>query len=201
MHEGNRDAWNRTARTGYGGDVQADVALLRSGGDNLMDDERRLLGGLRGRVIHLQCSRGLDALGLLNRGAEEVVGIVISDEMIRLAQAKSDALGAPRGRSGRTCWRRRTTSTTRRTSSTRGGGDLLDDRPRRLGGDRRAAAPARREAPALRGPSARLPMGSRGLRLRPARRGVVTVETVPEPATLAALGLGLAAFARRRRRG
>ncbi len=94
MHEGNRDAWNRTARTGYGGDVEEDVALLRGGGDNLLADERRLLGEVRGRVVHLQCSHGLDALGLLNRGAEEVVGVDISDELIRLAQEKSDALGA-----------------------------------------------------------------------------------------------------------
>ncbi|RYG63494.1 class I SAM-dependent methyltransferase, partial [bacterium] len=96
LHEGNRDAWNRTSRGGYGCDVAKDVALIRSGGTNLMPAELRLLGDLSGvdRAIHLQCSHGLDALSLLSLGAREVVGIDISEEMIALAREKSDALGA-----------------------------------------------------------------------------------------------------------
>lgn len=96
MHEGNRDAWNRTARDGYGGDVEGDVALLGNGGTTLMDAELRLLGDLRGyrRAIHLQCSHGMEALSLLGLGVEEVVGIDISEEMIALANRKSAALGA-----------------------------------------------------------------------------------------------------------
>lgn len=96
LHEGNRDAWNRTSRGGYGRDIGADVALIRSGGTNLMPAELRLLGDLSGvrRAIHLQCSHGLDALSLLNLGAEEVVGIDISEEMLASAKEKSDALGA-----------------------------------------------------------------------------------------------------------
>jgi SAM-dependent methyltransferase len=96
MHEGNRDAWNRTARDGYGGDVDGDVALLRNGGTSLMDAEIRLLGDLRGcgRAVHLQCSHGMEALSLLGRGVREVVGIDISEEMLELARRKSAAIDA-----------------------------------------------------------------------------------------------------------
>ena len=96
LHAGNRDVWNRTSRGGYGRDVEADVSLLRGGGTNLMPAETRLLGDLRGvrRAIHLQCSHGLDALSLLNLGAEAVIGIDISEEMLLSAREKSDALGA-----------------------------------------------------------------------------------------------------------
>lgn len=95
-HEGNRDAWNRTSRGGYGRDVAGDVALLRSGGTNLMPEELRLLGDLSGvrRAIHLQCSHGFDALSLLNLGVEETIGIDISEEMLASAREKSEALGA-----------------------------------------------------------------------------------------------------------
>ncbi|HLK14172.1 MAG TPA: class I SAM-dependent methyltransferase [Fimbriimonadaceae bacterium] len=97
MHEGNRDAWNRTARAGYGAEVEADVAMLRSGGMKLMDAERGLLGDLRGRcgrAIHLQCSHGVEALSLLSLGADEVVGVDISEVMLERAGQKAEALGA-----------------------------------------------------------------------------------------------------------
>jgi SAM-dependent methyltransferase len=94
LHEGNRDAWNRTARTVYESSVVSDIDLLRAGGTDLMEVEIRLLGPLSGRAIHLQCSHGLDALSLLYLGVEEVVGIDISEEMLSQAQRKSDALGA-----------------------------------------------------------------------------------------------------------
>ncbi|MGV3616469.1 MAG: class I SAM-dependent methyltransferase [Fimbriimonas sp.] len=95
-HQGNRDAWDRTARDGYGGDVDGDVAHLRNGGTTLMDAELRLLGDLRGcrRAVHLQCSHGMEALSLLALGAEEVVGIDISEEMLALARRKSTAVDA-----------------------------------------------------------------------------------------------------------
>jgi SAM-dependent methyltransferase len=96
LHQGNRDAWNRTAQDGYGGDVEGDVDLLRKGGTTLMDAELRLLGDLAGcgRAIHLQCSHGMEALSLLTLGVREVVGIDISEAMIDLAKRKSAALGA-----------------------------------------------------------------------------------------------------------
>jgi len=97
IHEGNRDAWNRTALAGYGSQVEEHVQLIRQGGTNLMDAEIRILGDLRGkcgRAIHLQCSHGLDGLSLLNLGAEELVGIDISEEMLARAREKSTAVGA-----------------------------------------------------------------------------------------------------------
>lgn len=96
LHEGNRDAWNRTARGGYGADIDADVERLRMGGTNLMPEEIRLLGDLHAvdRAVHLQCSHGLDTLSLLNLGVEEVVGVDISEEMLAYAKQKSDALSA-----------------------------------------------------------------------------------------------------------
>jgi len=96
IHEGNRDAWNRTARNGYGAAVEEDVSFLKSGGTNLMAQEVRLLGNLGNcqRAIHLQCSHGFDTLSLLQLGVYEVVGIDISEEMLRYARQKSDALNA-----------------------------------------------------------------------------------------------------------
>lgn len=97
LHEGNRDAWNRTARSVYADGVEGDIAFLRGGGVSLMAEELPLLGELKGschRAIHLQCSHGLDALSLLNLGVSEVVGVDISEEMLALARAKSGALGA-----------------------------------------------------------------------------------------------------------
>lgn len=96
LHQGNRDAWDRTARGGYGQNVIGDVELLRNGGTTLMDAEIRLLGDLAGtdRAIHLQCSHGMEALGLLQLGVREVIGIDISDEMLDLAQQKAEAVGA-----------------------------------------------------------------------------------------------------------
>ncbi|AIE86108.1 class I SAM-dependent methyltransferase [Fimbriimonas ginsengisoli] len=98
LHEGNREAWNRTARGGYAGGIEEDVERLRAGGTNLMEPELRILHDLRewcDRAIHLQCSHGSDALSLWKLGAKEVVGVDISEEMIAAAQRKSELLGAP----------------------------------------------------------------------------------------------------------
>lgn len=92
LHEGNRDAWNRTAKTVYESSVDSDIQFLRGGGVALMDAEIPLLAKPGGRVIHLQCSHGLDALSLLNLGFDEAVGIDISEEMLAQAQRKSDEL-------------------------------------------------------------------------------------------------------------
>jgi len=42
----------------------------------------------------LQCAGGTDTLSLWNLGAEEVVGVDISERMLAVAQKKSDAIGA-----------------------------------------------------------------------------------------------------------
>ena len=92
----NKQAWNLAAKK-YLPDIERDVALLRSGRGNLLEPERRLLGDLTDVqcAIHLQCSHGLDALSLLNLGAQEVIGIDISPVMLEQARQKSEALGAP----------------------------------------------------------------------------------------------------------
>ncbi len=94
----NERAWNALALRKYAGEVEADVAFLRSGGVNLMEPERRLLGDLSfwcRRAIHLQCSHGRDALSLWNMGAHEVVGVDFSAEMLAQARLKGERLGAP----------------------------------------------------------------------------------------------------------
>ncbi|HWD40364.1 MAG TPA: class I SAM-dependent methyltransferase [Fimbriimonas sp.] len=98
MHEGNRDAWERTARNGYANNVAEDVQMIRDGRTNLMPAEIRVLEGLLTgdeRVIHLQCSHGRDALCIWKLGAGEVVGVDITDAMIESARQKSESLGAP----------------------------------------------------------------------------------------------------------
>ena len=90
----NKRAWDRTALA-YLSYVESDVALLRNGGVNLLEPERRLLGDLSNVrcAIHLQCSHGLDTLSLLNLGADEVIGVDISPAMLEQARRKTQALG------------------------------------------------------------------------------------------------------------
>jgi SAM-dependent methyltransferase len=90
-------AWNETAAI-YERDEERDIAMLRAGGNSLLEPERENLGDLSpwcSRAIHLQCSGGTDALSLWRLGAAEVVGIDISERMIASARRKSAALGAP----------------------------------------------------------------------------------------------------------
>ncbi|MEM6338207.1 MAG: methyltransferase domain-containing protein [Bacteroidota bacterium] len=91
----NKAAWDRAAAT-YADDIEQDVAFLEAGGVALLDAEQQHLGNLAdcGRVIHLQCSHGLDALSLLNLGAAEAVGVDISGEMLAQAEEKTRRLGA-----------------------------------------------------------------------------------------------------------
>lgn len=88
-------AWDVVARAKYQAEFNAHLEHLRSGRHNLLDVEFESLSPLLqgAHVVHLQCSHGLDALGLLNAGAASVVGIDISSEMIRQARAKALALG------------------------------------------------------------------------------------------------------------
>lgn len=88
------------ARTKYAAEVEDHLSALRVGDDNLTPPERALLeGSVDGAdVVQFQCSHGLDALGLLNRGARSVVGLDISPEMIEQARRKADALGRSEAR-------------------------------------------------------------------------------------------------------
>jgi len=94
-HRDTAMAWDVVARTKYLGEFDAHVARLREGGDNLLRPEAEALADLiaGAHVVQLQCSHGLDALGLLNAGARSVVGVDISAEMVAQATAKAEALG------------------------------------------------------------------------------------------------------------
>lgn len=79
-------------------DEAQSVDFLRAGGNFLYDDEKEALGDLSpwcGRAIHLQCSHGNDALSLLRQGADEVVGVDISERLLAVARRKTEALDAP----------------------------------------------------------------------------------------------------------
>lgn len=89
-------AWDVVARGKYRNEFDEHVAFLRSGEHNLLAAEaeelRNLLPGAH--VVQLQCSHGLDTLGLLSAGAASVVGLDISAEMIDQARRKAAAVGA-----------------------------------------------------------------------------------------------------------
>lgn len=87
-------AWDLVARAKYREEFEDHLELLRSNRHNLLGVEMDILGPLLpgAHVVHLQCSHGLDALGLLNAGASSVMGVDISPEMIRQANAKASAL-------------------------------------------------------------------------------------------------------------
>lgn len=97
MHLSNRAAWNEAAAH-YADSLDEQIQFLRNGGTSFEPPEYpylRYLGDWCGRAIHLQCAGGTDTLSLWNLGAKEVVGVDISDDMIAVARAKSDALNAP----------------------------------------------------------------------------------------------------------
>jgi SAM-dependent methyltransferase len=97
-HKHNAAWWDETAAWyGRQGNVDEEIAFLRSGGNYLLDSERQLMGDLAPWcrcAIHLQCSHGRDALSLLNLGADRVVGVDISERLLAVARHKADALGA-----------------------------------------------------------------------------------------------------------
>jgi len=94
-HEENSVAWDIVARAKYEAEMEEHIAFLRAGGHTLLAPEIEVLRPhlSRAHVVHLQCSHGLDALGLLNLGAGSVTGVDISPAMIRQAQQKASALG------------------------------------------------------------------------------------------------------------
>ncbi len=97
MHLANRAAWDEAAER-YEGWFDEAVALIASGGTNLLPPERELIGDLRGscrRAIHLQCAGGRDTLSLWNAGADEVIGVDFSPRMLDLAHRLATAVGAP----------------------------------------------------------------------------------------------------------
>ncbi len=97
MHQANRAAWDEAAER-YEGWFDEAVALIRSGGTNLLSVELAIIGDLHGRcrrAIHLQCAAGRDTLSLWNAGADEVVGVDFSPRMLKLARRLAEATGAP----------------------------------------------------------------------------------------------------------
>jgi len=96
MHQSNRAAWNEAAAH-YADTRDERVEFLRGGGTNFEPPEYSYLAGLGEwckRAIHLQCAGGTDTLSLWNLGAKEVVGVDISEDIIAVARAKSEALNA-----------------------------------------------------------------------------------------------------------
>ncbi len=93
-HECNRLAWNE-ASAYYRDNIENSIEFLRNRGMTFCEPELRILRAMDRdftRCIHLQCAGGIDTLSLLNFGVQETIGIDISEEMIRIAQTKSDAL-------------------------------------------------------------------------------------------------------------
>lgn len=96
-HEANRQGWNEGAIRYTEGLAQT-IAALRSGHSSLHPIERAHLGDLRtwcGTAIHLQCASGEDTLSLWLEGAQQVIGVDISDVHIANARQLSAALQAP----------------------------------------------------------------------------------------------------------
>lgn len=95
-HLKNRRAWNQAA-TAYRKELPKTVEFLRSGGVSMCSVElpflKEALDGCD-TAIHLQCAGGEDTLSLLNLGVRKVMGIDISEEMIRIAQETSAQLQA-----------------------------------------------------------------------------------------------------------
>lgn len=96
-HTETKAGWELVAAAKYRGELPERLALLRAGEPVLFPAELEILGPLLPacrRLVHLQCSHGLDALSLLRLGVTEVVGIDISEAMIELAREASTALRA-----------------------------------------------------------------------------------------------------------
>ena len=97
MHRSTGAAFDEAA-VRYEAELVADIEFLRGGGQNFCPPELPYLAELGRwcrRAIHLQCAGGRDTLSLWNRGAHEVVGVDISQRMIRCAEQKAAALAAP----------------------------------------------------------------------------------------------------------
>ncbi|SKA35393.1 Methylase involved in ubiquinone/menaquinone biosynthesis [Marinactinospora thermotolerans DSM 45154] len=96
-HAANRVAWNEAAQR-YSEGLPEAIAELRAGRSSVHPVERAALGDLAPwcrRAIHLQCASGRDTLSLLLEGAQEVVGVDISEVQVANARATAAAIGAP----------------------------------------------------------------------------------------------------------
>lgn len=94
-HQQNRLAWNEAA-SAYKKSLESEILFLKSGGNALFSPELKFLSPLKEslkKCVHLQCAGGSDTLSLVNFGVQDVVGLDISEEMIAVATAKSQALG------------------------------------------------------------------------------------------------------------
>lgn len=99
-HASNRAAWNEAA-VRYREERETALERLRAGSSNLHPIERANLQ-VRGALadwcecaMHLQCASGEDTLSLWLEGAQQVVGVDISDVHISNAQWLSGAVDAP----------------------------------------------------------------------------------------------------------
>ncbi len=99
-HASNRVAWNEGAAH-YREVLTETLERLQVATSNLHPIERENMA-VRGSLsdwchcaVHLQCASGEDTLSLWLEGAQQVVGIDISDVHIHNAQQLTDALGAP----------------------------------------------------------------------------------------------------------
>src|SRR5947209_3474617 len=94
LHEENRLSWNEAtiAHNSHKGDQ---VAFFRQGGNKLYNEEKELLGEIKGlTLVHLQCNAGQDTLSLAQMGAI-VTGVDISDTAIDFARKLSADSGVP----------------------------------------------------------------------------------------------------------
>lgn len=94
LHEENRLSWNAAtvAHNSHKGDQ---AAFYRAGGNKLFEEEKELLGDIRGlSIVHLQCNAGQDTLSMAQLGAN-VTGVDISDTAIEFARQLSIDSGIP----------------------------------------------------------------------------------------------------------
>ncbi|MEM6477038.1 MAG: class I SAM-dependent methyltransferase [Pseudomonadota bacterium] len=93
----NEQAWDIASQK-YAQDEEfkRDIEMLRENGSSLFPCEIEEIGDFSsiGLAVHLCCSHGTDLLSILNHGAKAGIGIDISQQMLSLAQAKTDTLGS-----------------------------------------------------------------------------------------------------------
>ena len=97
IHRETAAGWEVVANSKYREELGHVLGALKRGESQLSETEQSFVRPLcRGchRVIHLQCSNGAEVLSLLGFGAEEAVGVDISEEMIAQAQEMTEAIGA-----------------------------------------------------------------------------------------------------------